>query len=276
VLDEPTSNLDLLGTRQILSLVARVARERGKTLLLVEHKLDEALPLADRVLVLDRGQVVRFGSPTEALQGGDLPGIFTRPSLVRLAERLGLPGLPLTAEAFHDLLIRSRPLRAIAPAAVPAQPPPRGEPIIRFDDVEFAYDGQVPALRGVSLTIHRGEMVAILGRNGSGKSTLVRHVNGLLRPARGRVCVLGQDIAPLTTAQLARHVGFCFQNPNHQLITFRVREELGFGPRSLGLPEAEVERRARPLRSSAWVRPGRPMWPPSAAGRNSAWPWRAC
>src|SRR5690606_8735934 len=114
-----------------------------------------------------------------------------------------------------------------------------------FEDVAYAYDGGADALRGVSLTVRRGEFVAILGRNGSGKSTLVRHVNGLLRPAQGRVRVLGQDIAPLTTAQLARHVGFCFQNPNHQLITFRVREELGFGPRSLGLPEAEVERRSR-------------------------------
>jgi energy-coupling factor transport system ATP-binding protein len=246
VMDEPTSNLDLLGTRQILSLVAQVARERQKTLLLVEHKLEEALPLADRVLVMDRGRVVRFGSPAEVLQAGDLPGVFTRPALARLAERLGLPGRPLTAEAFYDLLTRSRSLRPISTPLAAGEPqPPAGEVVVELEAVEYAYDGQEHALRGVDLSVRRGEMVAILGRNGSGKSTLVRHVNGLLRPASGRVRVLGQDIAALTTAQLARHVGFCFQNPNHQLITFRVREELGFGPRSLGLPEAEVERRSR-------------------------------
>lgn len=247
VMDEPTSNLDPLGTRQILALITRVARERGKTLLLVEHKLDEVLPLVDRVLVLDRGQVVRAGTPAEVLAAGDVPGVFTRPALVRLAERLGLPGQPLTAQAFHAVLLRERRLRPLVGAArvLPASEPGLGAPVIEFDAVEYAYDSQVPALRGVSLTVCRGELVAILGRNGSGKSTLVRHVNGLLRPQRGRVRVLGQDIANTTTARLARHIGFCFQNPNHQLITFRVREELAFGPRSLGLPPAEVDQRSR-------------------------------
>jgi energy-coupling factor transport system ATP-binding protein len=253
VMDEPTSNLDPLGTRQILSLVARVARERGRTLLLAEHKLEEALPLVDRVLVMHRGQIVRQGAPAEVLTGGDIPGVFTRPALVRLAERLGLPGTPLTADEFYALLTTHRQLRPqpnngsadLTPPDESHAVGPPGEPVIQLEDVEYAYDGAAPALRGVSLTVRRGELVAILGRNGSGKSTLVRHVNGLLRPRRGRVAVLGRDAAGMTTAQLARHVGFCFQNPNHQLLTFRVREELAFGPRSLGLPDDEVEQRSR-------------------------------
>jgi energy-coupling factor transporter ATP-binding protein EcfA2 len=249
VMDEPTSNLDPLGTRQILALITRLARARGKTLLLVEHKLDEVLPLVDRVLVMDRGAVVRAGTPAEVLRGGDIPGAFTRPALVRLAERLGLPGQPLTADDFHALLSQSRRLRPFSPPPEPPLPPDArptpGEPVIEFEDVEYAYTGQDPALRGVTLTVCRGELVAVLGRNGSGKSTLVRHVNGLLRPSRGRVRVLGRDIATTTTAQLARRIGFCFQNPNHQLITFRVREELAFGPRSLGLPPSEIEQRSR-------------------------------
>jgi energy-coupling factor transport system ATP-binding protein len=246
VMDEPTSNLDPLGTRQVLALVARVARERGKTLLLAEHKLDEALPLVDRAIVLHQGRVVRAGTPAEVLQGGDIPGVFTRPALVRLADRLGLPGTPMTADQFYRLLTAHRQLRPLqGHASQPSDPPALGEPVIEIEDIAYAYAGQAPALHGVSLTVRRGELVAILGRNGSGKSTLVRHVNGLLRPERGRVTVLGQDTAATTTAQLARHVGYCFQNPNHQLLTFRVREELAFGPKSLGLPDDEVQRRSR-------------------------------
>jgi energy-coupling factor transport system ATP-binding protein len=250
VMDEPTSNLDPLGTRQILSLAARVARERGKTLLLSEHKLDEALPLVDRVLVMERGRIVREGAPMEVLRAGDIPGVFTRPPLVRLADRLGLPGAPVTADQFYQLLTAHRPLHPLLNDGPAARRSPRehrtpGEPVIEIENVEYAYDGQSPALRGVSLTVRRGELVAILGRNGSGKTTLVRHINGLLRPQRGRVAVLGKGTATMTTAQLARHIGFCFQNPNHQLLTFRVRQELAFGPKSLGLPDDEVERRSR-------------------------------
>src|SRR5206468_6462030 len=82
-----------------------------------------------------------------------------------------------------------------------------------------------------------------VGRNGSGKTTLAKHLNGLLRPTTGQVTVRGQRVDVATLEEMARHVGYVFQDPDHQLFAASVGEEVAFGPRNLGLPAAEVEAR---------------------------------
>jgi len=116
-------------------------------------------------------------------------------------------------------------------------------PVLRVENLHFAY-GDVPALSGVSLTIQPGEFVAIVGQNGSGKTTLVKHFNGLLKPARGRVWVGERDTTSLSVAELAREVGYVFQNPDHQINQATVREEIAFGLRNMDFPPDEVARRA--------------------------------
>jgi energy-coupling factor transport system ATP-binding protein len=95
----------------------------------------------------------------------------------------------------------------------------------------------------VSLTFAPGELVAILGQNGSGKTTLVKHFNGLLKPTQGRVWVGQRDTAHWSVAELAREVGYVFQNPDHQISQPTVEAEVAFGLRNFGVPEAEIERR---------------------------------
>ncbi len=112
---------------------------------------------------------------------------------------------------------------------------------IRVEDVRFTYPGGVLALDGVTLEIGPGEAVAIVGQNGSGKSTLVRHLNGLLRPSSGRVLLDGADIAARHVAALARTVGLAFQDPDRQIFAGRVRAEVAFGPRNLGLRGAALD-----------------------------------
>jgi energy-coupling factor transport system ATP-binding protein len=102
-------------------------------------------------------------------------------------------------------------------------------------------DGEVRALDGVDLRIGSGESVALVGQNGSGKSTLVRHLNGLLRPTRGRVLLDGQDTTGRTVAELARSVGLCFQDPDRQVFSSSVGSEVAFGPRNLGLRDAALD-----------------------------------
>jgi len=245
VMDEPLANLDPAGRAQVFRVMVEVAKRRGKTLLLVEHALEEVLPLVDRVLVLAGGQIVRNGSVPEVLAAGDLPGAFTRPALARLAEPLGLRPLPLSPEAFVQLLSQRYRLRERTSVPMPAPPRPSGAPIVELEGLEYSYDGRNPALRGVDLTIHVGEMLAILGRNGAGKTSLIKHLIGLLQPHRGRVSVLGQDVAHTPTHTLARQLGFCFQNPNHQLVAFKVRDEIAFGLRAHDVDPAEFEPRTR-------------------------------
>jgi energy-coupling factor transport system ATP-binding protein len=239
VMDEPTSNLDPLGTKQVLALIVDIAKKRGKTLILVEHKLEEVLPLIDRIVVMNKGCIVRDGSVREVLAQGDIPGVFTRPPIMQLADRLALSEVPLTAQEICPL-ITTKLNATTAPPPPPAAMPQHSEPVIEVSNVWYAYSQEAPALRGANLTVRRGEFIAILGRNGSGKTTLLRHLIGLLQPDQGQVTVLGKPVAQTPIMELAQHVGFCFQNPNHQMVSFYVKEELAFGLKARNYPAEQI------------------------------------
>jgi len=243
VMDEPLANLDPAGRAQVLRLVIEVARRRGKTLFLVEHSLEETLPFVERLIVLDGGRLVRDGPVDQVLAAGDIPGVFTRPPIVRLAEAVRLDPLPLTPQDFYARLQHQYTLGRYIEDGTKDAVRPDGPPVIEFHDVHFSYNGQSAALDGVDLQIGQGELVAILGRNGSGKTTLVRHIIGLLQPERGRVTVLGQDASRTPVHELARRVGFCFQNPNHQLVAFNVLDEISFGLNAHGIAAEEIDSR---------------------------------
>ncbi len=116
-------------------------------------------------------------------------------------------------------------------------------PIIEVRDVTYRYEGaQAAALDHVSLTLQRGEFVAFIGQNGAGKTTLAKTFNGILLPARGEVIVESQETRAAGLDVLARIVGYVYQNPDHQIFSNTVKEEVAFGPRNLGLPPEEVNK----------------------------------
>jgi len=246
VMDEPLANLDPAGRRQVLQVLIDVAKGRHKTLIIVEHSLEEVLPLVDRVLVMDGGQIVRDGTLDEVLAAGDIPHVFTRPAIVRLADRFGLDPKTFSAETFYTDLNSRSPLGMISPHEAKAPVAANtSTPIIEIQDVHYRYKNQTTALKGVSLNIHAGELVALLGRNGSGKTTLARHIIGLLQPEKGRVILAGRDVSVTPTHELTQEIGFCFQNPNHQLVAFKVRDEMTFGLKAHNIDPAEYDGRVQ-------------------------------
>lgn len=110
-------------------------------------------------------------------------------------------------------------------------------------DVWFAYPEADDVLKSISLEIRSGEYVALIGQNGSGKTTLAKLMLGLLRPQRGQVNIQGGDIRDQSVGEIARSVGYVFQNPDHQIFSATVREEVAFGPHNLELDEAEIDAR---------------------------------
>lgn len=104
---------------------------------------------------------------------------------------------------------------------------------IQISSLEYSYPNGAVALRGVSLQIAAGSRIALLGQNGAGKTTLVKHLNGLLKPSQGQVCVGDWDTREHSIAQLAGRVGFVFQNPDDQLFKTTVEDEIAFGPTNL-------------------------------------------
>lgn len=115
--------------------------------------------------------------------------------------------------------------------------------MIKVENVYFTYPNGVEALKGVSLEIDDGEFVAIMGQNGAGKTTLVKHFNGLLKPTGGRVLVDGVDTREVSVATLAKKVGFVFQNPDHQLFSETVEDEIAFALKNFGFNEKTIKER---------------------------------
>ncbi len=115
-------------------------------------------------------------------------------------------------------------------------------PVIEVENLVHVYPrGSVKALKGVNLTIYDDDIVSIIGQNGSGKTTLVRHFNGLLRPTSGKVKLLGEDTKDKKVGQMSKICGYVFQNPNHQIFSSSVKEELEVGPKNMGMSVEEME-----------------------------------
>jgi len=247
VLDEPTSDLDPAGRRELLDAIRSLRRAGDLTLLMIDPETDE-MGWADRLIVLDGGRIVMDGSPAalwDRADEFDARGVkgFT---LATLARRLGVaerwPDAETAAEA-----VRRTGWRAAAGAAARLRAADAtcgvGEILLEVEDLTHRYPDGTEALGGASCTIRRGEFVAILGQNGSGKTTLVKHLNGILTPTAGDIRLAGRSLRGQPATALSRRVGLVFQNPDHQIFAERIWDEVAFGPRLQGLSELEVRQR---------------------------------
>lgn len=236
VLDEPTANLDPEGTASIFDRLAGIRARRAATIVLVEHRVDAAWPLADRVLALGAdGRPIDVGSPADVLE--------------RSGERLRAAGIWLPG-------VSRRPPSA---ATGPPIRPNSTTPIVTASGVSFAFERGRPVLSGVDLQIAAGERVALVGANGSGKSTLGRLLAGLLRPAAGLVRLAGEDPARLPSRRLAERAGFVFQDPELSFVENRVDSEIGAGldERTAGRAREVAECLGLPLEALGGMSPYR-------------------
>jgi len=207
VLDEPTANLDWRGVKQVTAALARLHRDHGLTVVLIEHRLAAVAPLATRAVLMDDGRVVADGHPSAVL--ADKTCLQT----------LGLryPWLDVG--------------RRVEPGDM--EPVTDGrEPMVTLRQVTAGY-GRQAVLSGLDLALYPGEFVALVGHNGAGKSTVARLLAGILRPQRGRVTWH----PALRRLRPGRRVGLLFQNPLHQLVCDQVEDEIAFGPANYGTAE---------------------------------------
>lgn len=213
LLDEPTANLDPEGAAQVRDTIAALVADRARTLVIVEHRLAEIVPLVDRVVVIEAGGgVIADGTPDV---------VFAREGARLAALGVWVPGLAIPdAHARHAISERT---------------------LAEAHGLAFRYPASERwALDGVDIDVREGEAVGLTGANGSGKSTLALLVAGLLRPARG-VAHLGIDEAwRLPARRLITRVGTVFQDPEHQFVAATVADELAVGPRRAGRSAAEA------------------------------------
>lgn len=249
VLDEPTSELDPQSAEEVLSVVHRLNDELGITVLLVEHRLDRVLHHTDRIIVIDKGKIIADGPPRDVFNAhyDRLVEIGTGiPPVIRLARELaghgnGHVNVPLTVKEGRIMLAE---LLSGGHFRTVHRPEKRGgKPVIEVEKLTYAYADGRAVLRDVNFQVNEGEFITLMGRNGSGKTTLVKHLNGLLKPKKGRVLVCGNDTGKTDMIDLIRDVGMVFQNPDDHLFSDSVEEEIGFTLSNLGFGRSEISDR---------------------------------
>ena len=235
VLDEPTSQLDPIAAGEFLRTVYKINRELGTTVLLSEHRLEEVFPLADRVLVMEKGRLLADGAPREvgeALGRADHAMFAAMPAPMRIWAAVDNPlPCPVTVREGRDWLAAFAQDHPLTPPPPEPEPAPDGETLLSLDQVWFRYEKEGPdVVKGLSLTLKQGEFLAILGGNGAGKSTTLGLIAGLHRPYRGRV-------------RCEAALGMLAQDPQTLFVKKTVREDLAEALSGLGLPKEERQRR---------------------------------
>ncbi len=265
VLDEPLSDLDPVGAQEVLSTLQRLARDGSTGVVIIEHRVDEVAPWADRVVLMDDGRVVLDQPPRTAWaeRGPWLATGVGIPDTVRLAhavpEAFG-SGVPLSveeaAEAVRDTWFpaalaaaaaarrgsaRAGQVNGTAAAVGPAvgTGPAAGQPVLSWDGVSVEFDGK-RAVDDVTLAVNEGEWVALIGANGSGKSTLTGLTVGLGKPSAGVVRFRGQPVRPGKVFDHAAQVALLLQAADDMLFETTVLRELEFGFRFRARPKNPV------------------------------------
>ena len=255
VLDEPTAMLDPIGRREVMATLKKLNREKNVTVVIITHNMDEAV-LADRIVVMDKGRIILDDIPEKVFS--DVEKIksigLDVPQVTEFAYELRKKGFDVK----NDILSVAQGVEAIRPLVkngtvnrAENSKPLRDKPIIEVRNVSYEYSPDGPfnkvAVRDVSLTVNKGDFIAIIGHTGSGKSTLLQMFNALVKPTKGEVLVNGKSTTAKNTnlREIRTTVGLVFQYPEHQLFEETVRLDIAFSPKNMGLSDAEVDERVR-------------------------------
>ena len=220
ILDEPTSQLDPIAASDFLATVGKINREIGTTIILTEHRLEDAFPLATRVAVMDKGQLISTGTPTEVgaeLKGAGHSMFLAMPTAMRIwaavPNNMDIP-CPVTVREGRDWLTEYVSVREPGPLPEERRYSYPDQPALEAHELWFKYDKDSPdVVKGLNLSVKKGEFLALLGGNGTGKTTSLKMLAGILRPYRGEVTVNGT-------------LGVLPQNPQALFVKKTVREDL--------------------------------------------------
>lgn len=243
ILDEPTSQLDPIAAADFIATLQKLNRELGLTIILVEHRLEEVFPIADKVLVMENGRVLLYAPPRDigaslAEICKDQPMLCGLPSAVRIFGALGIHDeCPLTVREGRAFLQKYFSDTDYQPRYEDYRP---SEDIaIELKGVWFRYERDLPdILRAASLRVHRGEIYCVLGGNGAGKTTMLNVISGLNKAYRGKVLIGGKPIKDYKGNSLYRKkLAYLPQNPLTVFIKDNVREDFAEILEALDIPK---------------------------------------
>lgn len=255
-MDEPTTDLDPIGKMEVFQIAQELRKtNQDLTLLIIEHETEEALH-SERMILMEEGKIVLDGPSDTVLRE------------VEVFNKLGIAPLQI-AECFHKLgyskealpLTVDQAYKVCQEEGYTIDEAAYGELLaqdeevdrccqkeaIKVTDLHYAYESnlQREILKGIDLEIKEGEFIAVLGQNGSGKTTLIKQLNGLLKPLSGEVIVYDKSVAKSTVYDIGLDVGYVFQNPDHQIFSETVKDEVSFSPKMRKVSDEEIEVRVK-------------------------------
>lgn len=266
--DEPLASLDPATGKTAIELIDSIQAKTNTTIIIVEHRLEDVLHCnVDRVIVINEGSIVLDTTPEELLGSNVLAETGIREPLYITA--LKYAGCPITKElepqhintlnidACKETLTKWSKQIQLEPHQN------KGATLLEFDDISFGYTKEKEILHDISFTVHKGEMLSIIGKNGAGKSTLSKLICGFYKPTKGRILFDGKDMATDTIKERATKIGMVMQNPNQMISKTMIFDEVALGLRIRGIAEEEITQRVNRVLEICGLHPFR-KWPISA------------
>ena len=260
--DEPLANLDPKSGQDIIDLIDQIHEEQGTTTIIIEHRLEDVLyrPV-DRVILINQGQVLFNGRPDELLRTTLLAENGIRePLYLTTLRQLGqdidqLEHLDRLEDIELTGVNRSIPEATFTKTG-------EAEELLKLEQISFAYQENHPILKNISLSIPKGQRLAIVGKNGAGKSTLAKAICGFIT-TEGQYTSRGEDIKQESVKERAERVGYVLQNPNQMISTNMIFDEVALGLRLRGVSEEDIKERVYQVLKTCGLYEFR-KWPISA------------
>lgn len=244
--DEPLANLDPVSSRKALELIDRIHRDFNKTIIIIEHRIEDVLAHnMDRMIVMSGGEIIEDAHPDVLLKGDVLRNVGLRePLYIEALKNIGVDIKKVDEPSkIEKMTIFKEDITSWFDQS--KQPVLQDKTTaLEVKNVDFKYFADGPEiLRNVSFKIDRNAITAIMGNNGAGKSTLLKVISGLVKPQNGSVHLMDQDISAWSIMRRSQKIGYVMQNPNHMITKVKIFDEVAFGLRNRGVREEEIKTR---------------------------------
>ena len=266
--DEPLANLDPATGKTAIDLIDHVWKELGKTVVIIEHRLEDVLYRdVDRIVVVNDGRIAADMSPDDLIAADILPKMGIREPLYATA--LKYAGVRVTPDMRPGRMETLRidmvkdAVQKWALSRVPDREVNNRPDILAAEHLSFQYTKKRRILKDINFNISEGEMVSIVGTNGAGKSTLAKVICGFVTEDEGRLLYEGEDLKGKTIKERSQMIGFVMQNPNQMICKPMIYDEVALGLRIRGVDEAETEKRVEKALKNCGLAPFK-KWPISA------------
>lgn len=246
--DEPLANLDPAAGKEAIELIDKIQKDTGTTVVIIEHRLEDALHMgADRIVLMEGGKIQRVATPSELFCTNELVEAGIRePLYVTALKYAKVPLVGMKLQRIQEITLQEEQKELVREWFRKEERklvPVRTQPILKVENLSFGYTSAKENLTDINFEIHAGEMVSIVGKNGAGKSTLAKLLCGFEKCKKGAIYLHGKNLEDDTIKERAKYIGYVMQNPNQMISQPMIFDEVAMGLKVKGVSADEIKER---------------------------------